>query len=349
MISDRVHKSRGLRGRAMLLGGTIFCEGLALMLFSQMRVLTLAVGAMMLTGLFIKMSNGASYAVVPFVNRKALGAVAGIVGRRRECGSCFWRASCSKGAMALDHRRCSSWARRYRSFRSSRSWFASLRPKSTPRSAENRGPAFRARWSPGGSDGRLAMKKNSCFSHGWWLRATRVAQTAAAPANTPIKLGDVTFTASLRAREYVWDWFQTTGAYENQYAYSGDLLRLNFAQTRGKFLMGTLKIAVPFLLDMPKKCDRAAGPPGEGLGLGSNYFHGECEPAVCGDGICENNCTVSIASGRRNRRVFRSGALNSTMAQNLRRRMRRSLFSSAIASASASSETFGFSDVGRSF
>ncbi len=50
------------------------------MLFSQMRWLPLAIGAMMLTGLFIKMSNGATYAVVPFVNKKALGAVAGIVG-----------------------------------------------------------------------------------------------------------------------------------------------------------------------------------------------------------------------------------------------------------------------------
>jgi NNP family nitrate/nitrite transporter-like MFS transporter len=42
---------------------------------------------MMLTGLFIKMSNGATYAVVPFVNRKALGAVAGIVGAGGNVGS----------------------------------------------------------------------------------------------------------------------------------------------------------------------------------------------------------------------------------------------------------------------
>jgi NNP family nitrate/nitrite transporter-like MFS transporter len=41
----------------------------------------------MLTGLFIKMSNGATYAVVPFVNRKALGAVAGIVGAGGNVGS----------------------------------------------------------------------------------------------------------------------------------------------------------------------------------------------------------------------------------------------------------------------
>lgn len=87
IVSDRCHKSAGLRGRVLLLGGTIFCEGLALMLFSRMHRLPLAIGTMMLTGLFIKMSNGATYAVVPFVNRKALGAVAGIVGAGGNVGS----------------------------------------------------------------------------------------------------------------------------------------------------------------------------------------------------------------------------------------------------------------------
>jgi len=87
IVSDRFHARWGLRGRALLLGATIFCEGLALMLFSQMHVLPLAIGAMMLTGLFIKMSNGATYALVPFVNKRALGAVAGIVGAGGNVGS----------------------------------------------------------------------------------------------------------------------------------------------------------------------------------------------------------------------------------------------------------------------
>jgi MFS transporter, NNP family, nitrate/nitrite transporter len=87
IVSDRCAKKSGLRGRVLLLGGTIFCEGLALMVFSRMRWLPLAIGAMMLTGLFIKMSNGATYAVVPFVSRKALGAVAGIVGAGGNAGS----------------------------------------------------------------------------------------------------------------------------------------------------------------------------------------------------------------------------------------------------------------------
>ena len=87
MVSDRVHKAGGLRGRAIFLGVVILAEGLALILFSRMTVLPLAIAAMMLTGLFLKMANGATYSLVPFVNKKALGAVAGIVGAGGNVGS----------------------------------------------------------------------------------------------------------------------------------------------------------------------------------------------------------------------------------------------------------------------
>jgi len=80
IVSDRCNRRWGLRGRALLLAGTIGAEGLALMLFSQARWLPFAIGSMMLAGLFVKMSNGATYSIVPFINKRALGAVAGIVG-----------------------------------------------------------------------------------------------------------------------------------------------------------------------------------------------------------------------------------------------------------------------------
>jgi NNP family nitrate/nitrite transporter-like MFS transporter len=87
LVSDKCHALWGLRGRGLLLGATIACEGAAFLLFSQMRWLPAAIAAMLLTGLFIKMSNGATYAVVPFVNKKALGAVAGIVGAGGNVGA----------------------------------------------------------------------------------------------------------------------------------------------------------------------------------------------------------------------------------------------------------------------
>lgn len=87
IVSDRCNRRWGLRGRVWLLGGTIGAEGLAMLLFSQMRWLPLAIATMMLTGLFVKMSNGATYSVVPFVNKRALGAVAGIVGAGGNLGA----------------------------------------------------------------------------------------------------------------------------------------------------------------------------------------------------------------------------------------------------------------------
>ena len=80
IVSDRCNRRWGLRGRTLLLAATIAAEGLALMLFSQARWLPFAIASMMLAGLFVKMSNGATYSIVPFVNQRALGAVAGIVG-----------------------------------------------------------------------------------------------------------------------------------------------------------------------------------------------------------------------------------------------------------------------------
>jgi NNP family nitrate/nitrite transporter-like MFS transporter len=87
MVSDRCNRRWGLRGRVLLLACTIGAEGLAMMLFSQMRWLPAAIAGMMLTGLFVKMSNGANYSVVPFINKRALGAVAGIVGAGGNAGA----------------------------------------------------------------------------------------------------------------------------------------------------------------------------------------------------------------------------------------------------------------------
>jgi len=87
IASDRCSRRWGLRGRVALLGCTICAEGLGLMLFSRMRWLPLAIGSMMLAGLFVKMSNGATYSIVPFINRRKLGAVAGIVGAGGNVGA----------------------------------------------------------------------------------------------------------------------------------------------------------------------------------------------------------------------------------------------------------------------
>lgn len=79
IFSDRIAARHGLAGRVRFLGVVLLLEGVGLLVFSWMSQLPLAIAAMMMMGLFVKMANGATYAVVPFINKKALGAVAGIV------------------------------------------------------------------------------------------------------------------------------------------------------------------------------------------------------------------------------------------------------------------------------
>jgi MFS transporter, NNP family, nitrate/nitrite transporter len=87
VFSDLFAGRFGLRGRVVFLFCVLFLEGCALLLFSQMNGLALAVGAMILFSLFVQMSEGATYGIVPFVNKKALGAVAGIVGAGGNAGA----------------------------------------------------------------------------------------------------------------------------------------------------------------------------------------------------------------------------------------------------------------------
>ncbi len=86
-FGDRFGKTWGLSGRVKWLFIVIFCEGIALMVFSQMNVLAMALPALIVFSLFVQMSEGATYSVVPFINKKALGPVSGIVGAGGNAGA----------------------------------------------------------------------------------------------------------------------------------------------------------------------------------------------------------------------------------------------------------------------
>jgi hypothetical protein len=180
------------------------------------------------------------------------------------------------------------------------------------------------------------------------IPATLLIFAGLAPAqSTPdaIKLGDVTLSATLRMRAYAWDWFQPAGNYQNEYGYSANLLRLNFAETRGALDLDA-EIAVPFLLDMP---NRATAPAPQGaLGLGSNYYSAAGNRQYSAMAFPKQlyaryhfglRETSSIQAGRME---FNDGAeitpKNATLATLKRDRISQRLIG-----------TFGFSDVGRSF
>ncbi|WP_043113455.1 MFS transporter [Solimonas soli] len=87
IISDRVARIKGLDARTLLLFVLMLGEGLGLMWFSTTETAAMAVIAMLAFGLCTHMACGATYALVPFIDRKSLGGVAGIIGAGGNVGA----------------------------------------------------------------------------------------------------------------------------------------------------------------------------------------------------------------------------------------------------------------------
>jgi MFS transporter, NNP family, nitrate/nitrite transporter len=87
IFGDKAAKKFGLKGRVVILGAFLFMEGLGMILFSNMTVLPFAIMSMIFFAFFVKMSNGATFSVVPFINSKAIGSVSGIVGAGGNIGA----------------------------------------------------------------------------------------------------------------------------------------------------------------------------------------------------------------------------------------------------------------------
>jgi len=86
-LGDKFGIRYGLKGRVNFLFVVLFLEGILLITFSQMSMLPLAIITMILFALFVQMSNGATYSVVPFINKKAIGTISGIVGAGGNAGA----------------------------------------------------------------------------------------------------------------------------------------------------------------------------------------------------------------------------------------------------------------------
>ncbi|SHN31378.1 MFS transporter, NNP family, nitrate/nitrite transporter [Cyclobacterium lianum] len=86
-FGDKAGIKWGLKGRVGFLGLVLLIEGFALILFSHMSFLPLAIATMILFSLFVQMAEGATFSVVPFINKKALGMISGIVGAGGNVGA----------------------------------------------------------------------------------------------------------------------------------------------------------------------------------------------------------------------------------------------------------------------
>ncbi|MEO6285902.1 MAG: NarK family nitrate/nitrite MFS transporter [Dyadobacter sp.] len=87
IVADKVGNKYGMIGKGRLLALLLAMEGIGIALFAQSGSITVAVITMLLFAMFLKMANGVTYAIVPFINRKAIGSVSGIVGAGGNVGA----------------------------------------------------------------------------------------------------------------------------------------------------------------------------------------------------------------------------------------------------------------------
>ncbi len=86
-IGDKFGKLKGLRGRVVFLAIILAIEGLMLSSFSQINTLSVAIAFLIAFSLSVQMAEGATFSVVPFINKKAIGSISGIVGAGGNVGA----------------------------------------------------------------------------------------------------------------------------------------------------------------------------------------------------------------------------------------------------------------------
>lgn len=87
IVADKIGKIWGFDGKTLLLSILLLIEGIGLIWFAKSGNIGMAIFMMFVFGLSLKMANGATYSLVPFINPVAVGSVAGIVGAGGNIGA----------------------------------------------------------------------------------------------------------------------------------------------------------------------------------------------------------------------------------------------------------------------
>ena len=87
IFGDMAGRRYGLAGRICVLAVFLMMEACGILLFAHMDALLWAIASMLFFALFLKMANGATYAVVPFINTRSVGLISGIVGAGGNVGA----------------------------------------------------------------------------------------------------------------------------------------------------------------------------------------------------------------------------------------------------------------------
>lgn len=86
-FGDKFGKLKGLRGRVLFLSFILATQGIMLLTFSMTTSILVGVIFLICFSLSVQMAEGATFSVVPFINKKAIGSVSGIVGAGGNVGA----------------------------------------------------------------------------------------------------------------------------------------------------------------------------------------------------------------------------------------------------------------------
>lgn len=86
-FGDKFGKLKGLRGRVLFLAAILSLEGIMLVTFSTTTSIVFGIIFLIMFSLTVQMAEGATFSVVPFINKKAIGSVSGIVGAGGNVGA----------------------------------------------------------------------------------------------------------------------------------------------------------------------------------------------------------------------------------------------------------------------
>lgn len=86
-FGDKFGKLKGLRGRVLFLAAILTTQGIMLTIFSLNTNIIFGIIFLVLFSLTVQMSEGATFSVVPFINKKAIGTISGIVGAGGNVGA----------------------------------------------------------------------------------------------------------------------------------------------------------------------------------------------------------------------------------------------------------------------
>ncbi|XP_053373508.1 uncharacterized protein LOC123531940 [Mercenaria mercenaria] len=90
IFSDLLRKYLQIPGRLLAHIICMTCEGVMLIVFSRMETIPTAIIAMVAFSLFVQMSEGSTFAIVPYIHPRRVGLVSGFIGAGGNAGAMIW-------------------------------------------------------------------------------------------------------------------------------------------------------------------------------------------------------------------------------------------------------------------